>query len=360
VGRRRDNPPTSAAASPDDDPPFHPGPQGVSPIARVPFGHSGTIAAKTTLILALAIAASATAGVALYHLYHAGKRPESRLDRLSHARCIVVISEDLCGGSRYTVQLAERLRRKGVPMTFAVPAWEAYAYPDRMRKLRELGCDLINHANDGGASYAFLGHPGKLAGLPEEEQRKIIHTAQEQIRKATGFRPDAYRAPGLAIDENTYRALIREGIWIDSSKIFTHPGTRGAPRWIKVDGHRILEIPIACYTEWEYDRHGRPVRPKFLCSFADDLFVQPKIRSHQPERALENLKRGFDQYYRHGRPGRPTVFVVLFHEHITANPKYWWIILEFVDYARRHPGVEFATIDEVAQLAKRGQRFTAF
>jgi len=295
--------------------------------------------------------------VCYFHPSKSGK--QDRLTQLSRARCIVVITEDLCGGSKHAVQLAEQLKRRGVPMTFAVPAWEAYAYPDRMRKLRELGCDLINHANDGGASYAFLGHPGKLAGLPVEEQRKIIHTAQEQVRKATGVRPDAYRAPGLAIDRNTYRAMIKEGIWIDSSEIYTRPGTRGAPRWITVDGHRILEIPIACYTEWEY-KDGRPVRPKFLCSFADDLFVRPKIQAGHPEEALENLKRGFMQYYKRGRPGRPTVFVVLFHEHITANPKYWWIILKFVDFARAHPGVAFATIDEVARLARKGQRFTSF
>jgi peptidoglycan/xylan/chitin deacetylase (PgdA/CDA1 family) len=97
-----------------------------------------------------------------------------------------------------------------------------------------------------------------VAGLPAEKQREIIHAAQKWIRKATGVRPDAYRAPGLAIDENTYRALVKEGIWVNSSKIYTRPGTRGAPRWITVDGHRILEVPIACYVEWRHE-HGQPV-----------------------------------------------------------------------------------------------------
>ncbi|AAM02533.1 polysaccharide deacetylase family protein [Methanopyrus kandleri] len=168
-----------------------------------------------------------TATVGSIHFKHTHPRKQNRLTRLSHARCIVVVTEDLCGGSRYSVRLAEMLRRRGVPMTFAVPAWEAYAYPDRMRKLRELGGDLINHANDGGASYAFLGRPGKVAGLPVKTQRQIIHTTQKWIHRATGVRPDAFRAPGLAIDENTYRALVEEGIWVDSSKIYTRPGTRG-------------------------------------------------------------------------------------------------------------------------------------
>ncbi|WP_457619572.1 polysaccharide deacetylase family protein, partial [Methanopyrus sp.] len=261
-----------------------------------------TMSEGAFLLTVVVLLTSAAVIVSIHHHRHPVHRKPNRLAQLSHARCIVVVTEDLCGGSKYSVRLAEMLKRKGVPMTFAVPAWEAYAYPGRMRKLHELGCDLINHANDGGTSFAFLGRPGKIAGLPEGEQRRIIHSAQRWIHKATGVTPDAYRAPGLAIDENTYRALAEEGIWIDSSKIFTRPGTRGAPRWIQVGKARILEIPIACYTEWEY-RHGQPVRPKFLCSFADDLFVRPKIAEKHPEEALENLKRGFDQYYRHGRPG---------------------------------------------------------
>ncbi|WP_456434602.1 polysaccharide deacetylase family protein [Methanopyrus sp.] len=319
--------------------------------------NSGHVLLSKRFFVLILTVVTLSAVVGSIHFKHIHHRKCDRIARLSHSRCIVVVTEDLCGGSKYSVRLAEILKRKGVQMTFAVPAWEAYAYPDRMKRLHELGGDIINHANDGGASYSFLGRPGKIARLPKWEQRKIIHTAQEWIDKATGVRPDAFRAPGLAVDENTYRALVEEGIWVDSSKIYTKPGTRGAPKWI--EGGKILEIPIACYTEWEY-RNRQPVRPKFLCSFADDLFVRPKIAAGRPEEALENLKRGFDQYYRHGRPGRPTVFVVLFHEHITANPKYWWIILEFVDYARSHPGVAFATIDDVAELARHGQRFTSF
>ncbi len=314
--------------------------------------------AKIGVAVAVAIAACVGGTLAYVYPYHAKPKKPSPEQMIKHARIVVCITEDLCGGSNYIIPLAARLHKMGVPMTFFVPAWEAYEFPNRLKTVHyKYGADLGNHANDGGASFAFLGKPGKIAGLPLEEQWKIIHKTDELLEKKVGVKPDAFRAPGLAVDKNTYKALLKEGIWVDSSIIYTYPGTRGSPRWIF--HHKIVEVPIACYTKWIYE-HGQPVRPKFLCSFADDLFVRPKIKEGKPWEALENLEKGFMQYYRHGKPGRPTVFVVLFHEPYTANPKYWWIIFDFVKFAKKHKGVVFATIDDVARAFVHGQKFTAF
>ena len=83
---------------------------------------------------------------------------------------------------------------------------------------------------------------------PLDEQRMILKTASEQIKKWTGENPVAHRAGAYGINEETFVALKENGVPIDSSSFYGHPNCKAVVTKNKIVEHNgIIEIPVTVF-----------------------------------------------------------------------------------------------------------------
>ena len=127
-------------------------------------------------------------------------------------------------------------------------------------------------------SHSFRHEPWFHLYSPTDIDDELART-EEHIQKATGRRPTGFRGPGFSVSENTLRALLRRGYRYDASTLPTFIGplarayyfmtakldpaerekrarlfgdVRDAlrplrPYWWRLDGDRLLEIPVTTF-----------------------------------------------------------------------------------------------------------------
>ena len=81
-----------------------------------------------------------------------------------------------------------------------------------------------------------------------DEQKMILKTASEQIKKWTGENPVAHRAGAYGINEETFVALQENEIPIDSSSFYGHPNCKAVitkNKIVEYDG--IIEVPVTIF-----------------------------------------------------------------------------------------------------------------
>lgn len=97
-----------------------------------------------------------------------------------------------------TDRILETLKKYNAKATFFMIGTNTDRYPDTIRKMRELGCELGNHSKT---------HP-QLTKLSAEQIRKEMEYTNKSIEKATGgFRPTIMRPPFGLIN-----AKVRENV----------------------------------------------------------------------------------------------------------------------------------------------------
>jgi len=182
--------------------------------------------------------------------------------------------------------LLDLLHRHGMPLHSFATSDLADRYADVLRGLLRRGDTLGCHAESHDVQY--------LSAKPLSWQREMIARATRALEKATGMRPDTFRAPNFSANGATIRALAEAGYRVDASVLPGRVVRRGrvlrildfrtAPRepyfTAKGDPARsgdsgVLEVPV---TE-NPDSLGGPIGLGYLNSYGVDATLDAIARS---------------------------------------------------------------------------------
>ena len=95
------------------------------------------------------------------------------------------------GPGQYTMELLNCLEENGAHATFFMQGINAEQYPDEIKKMKEIGCELGNHSYN---------HP-QLTTLSGDEIKNQFEKTSSIIEDACGSRPTVARTPYGAQDE---------------------------------------------------------------------------------------------------------------------------------------------------------------
>lgn len=182
------------------------------------------------------------------------------------------------------------------------------------------------------------GHDVNMASYTEAELQKIIQFSVKTLTKHGFDKPKSFRAGAWQADNRVFRALVAEGITLDSSATFAgylkerwgksllYPVTAkiwpqitptSQPHWIDLGaGRRILELPnngcLADYVD------GAQIFKTFQDNVAlwkqnpaQDIYVSIGFHQETAQKFMPHLRDGIDQIKRYAEQEKiPLSFVV--------------------------------------------------
>lgn len=194
-------------------------------------------------------------------------------------------------------------------------------------------CALAFEQNPAVAKAAVAGGHGVISHgyrweevfrLSEAEEREHIRLAVESLERTTGKRPLGWYCR-YGPSERTRRLLVEEGGFLYDCDAYNDD----TPHFVEVAGKRHLVIP---YTPDNND----------FCFWHSPGFVVG-------DQFLTYLKDAFDELYREGQRGQTRMMSVGLHCRIVGRAGRIGALRKFIDYAKSHDGVWFATRDEIAR-----------
>lgn len=203
------------------------------------------------------------------------------------------------------------LRVHGVDATFTAAALALERAPELARQIVADGHEVCAHG------YRWV----QQHGFDEATERAFIGKAARSIERTCGSRPKGWLSRYLT-SENTRRLLIEEGYTYHMDDF-----SDDAPFWDSVDGKPILIVPYAGDTN-------------DMKMWADPAFT--------PRDWLDYLRDTFDVLYREGAEA-PRMMSVGLHLRIAGRPGRIGALERFIEYAKSHPGVWFATRAAIAE-----------
>jgi peptidoglycan/xylan/chitin deacetylase (PgdA/CDA1 family)/quercetin dioxygenase-like cupin family protein len=217
-------------------------------------------------------------------------------------------------GSRIGVwRVLDVMRRHQVKSTFFACAVAFEAAPDVARRAVQDGHEICSHGYRWEETFR----------LTEAEEREHIRLAIDSFRRTCGRRPVGwYCRYGPSV--NTRRLLVEEGGFLYDSDSYADD----VPYFVDVQGVRHLILPYAADTNdiqyWLSD----PLAPA--------------------EQFFQYLKGSFDVLYRESE-GHPRMMSIGLHCRIIGRPARIGALDRFIEYAKQHEGVWFATREEIAR-----------
>ena len=209
-------------------------------------------------------------------------------------------------------RLMETLDHYGIRATVALNAAVCEHYPIIIEEGKNRNWEFMGH----GMTNSQL-----LAGLPEEEERKVIRDTIHTITKSVGEAPEGWLGPGLAETFITPDLLAEEGIrylcdWCNDDQ----------PYAMKVKKGRLLSVP-------------------YSIELNDIPFFIGKGNSGAD--FLQAIKDQFDVLYEEGKTnGR--VMAIALHPFIISVPHRHKYFAQALEYICRHKEVWLATGSEIA------------
>jgi peptidoglycan/xylan/chitin deacetylase (PgdA/CDA1 family) len=215
-------------------------------------------------------------------------------------------------GSRAGVwRLARIFDAAGVPVTISAAAVALELNPPVVDWIRRRGHDVLGHG------WRWLEHWEQT----REEEREHLRRAIASYERTLGFRPLGWNCRSWP-SEATRELLIEEGGFLYDSDGYGDD----VPYYTTSGEHRFLIVP---YSKVFNDGHylGAPGY-----SSPDDL--------------LRTLIRGLDEL---AGEDRVSMMTAAFHARWSGYPGRASVVREFIDHARRTPGVTFMRRDDIAR-----------
>jgi chitin deacetylase len=214
-------------------------------------------------------------------------------------------------GARAGFWRLHRLMR-GLPVTVYGVATALMRAPEQVRAMQEAGWEIASHG------LKWIEHKD----MPEELERAQIDEAIRLHTIATGSRPAGWYTGRCSV--NTVRLTAERGFdWISDTY------DDDLPYWIEAgDGHQLV-IP-------------------YTLDANDMRFATPQ-GFNTGGHFLDYLKDAFDCLYAEGAEGRAKMMSVGLHCRLIGRPGRVMGLKRFIDYARGHEGVWFATRGQIAR-----------
>ena len=132
---------------------------------------------------------------ATYYFGEDGKF-DSEKNKVNPAKPMIAITFD-DGPSKFTMQLLEQLEAYDARATFFMVGTNVPKYPETVKKMKEIGCELGNHTTN---------HP-RLINLDLAGIQKEIHTTNQAIQSIVGEAATLMRPPYGAVNEVVQSAV---------------------------------------------------------------------------------------------------------------------------------------------------------
>lgn len=260
------------------------------------------------------------------------------------------ISRGMFAGEVGSLRLLRLFERWGIKTTWFVPGHSIETFPEQMRAVAAAGHEIGMHG---------YSHENPIALTPEQEEA-IFDRCIEVIEQLSGKRPRGYVAPWWEFGAKTNELLLKKGIKYDHSLMHDdyHPYyVRVGDSWTKIDYGQhpsswmkplqrgretdLIEIPASWY----------------LDDLPPMMFIKAAPNSHGfvNPRDLEEIWRDqFDWVY---REHDYAVFPLTIHPDVCGKPQNLMMLERLFGHLSRHPGVKFATMEEIADdFARRYPR----
>ena len=214
-------------------------------------------------------------------------------------------------------KVLDLLDRYGIPATFFIPAWTAETYPEQCQEIARRGHEVGYHGY----------YHESVVGMRPEKERDLMERGMAVLERVTGQRPRGNRSVPFDLGANTPTLLQELGFTYDSSLM-------GAdnPYFVPIGGREsgIVELPVS----WEMDD-----APYFIFSYfpyMSGLF--------SPDHVETIWRQEFDGAYAEGG-----LFLLTMHPHVIGHRSRIALLERLVGHMKAHPGVWFATHEEVAR-----------
>jgi len=232
---------------------------------------------------------------------------------------------------------AERLlkvaKKHDVPLTFAVPGFTAYCYPDLIKRIDAEGHEIVHHG-------WVHENPCKFS---REDEKANLERGFRAIEFATGKRPQGYRSPAWDLSENSIDLLFEMGLEYDSSCMgcdfypyYLRKGDKPSFTEPYIFGELcdLVELPVS----WALDDF-----PPF------EYYLGVNTGLMSPVTVREYWQRDFD-YVVAECPGG--IFNLTCHPQVIGRGGRLTMYEEFIQYMKGVPNVRFVTLGEYAKAWK--------
>ncbi|GIX46367.1 MAG: polysaccharide deacetylase [Candidatus Tectimicrobiota bacterium] len=212
------------------------------------------------------------------------------------------------------------LEQHGIPASFYIPGVSALLHPDDVHRIADAGHEIGLHG--------WIHE--RNSNLAEEDERALTLRAAEVLEKLAGKPAVGLRTPSWDFSAATLKIIRELGLLYDSSLMGDDE-----PYELLEDGEPtgVVELPV----EWIKDDY-----PYFGM---DRLSA---IRPYTPPSLVfEIWRREFDGAY-----AERGLFLLTMHPHIIGHRSRISVLAELIAYIRSHPGVWFATHEQVARYVK--------
>lgn len=260
------------------------------------------------------------------------------------------ISRGMFGGEVGSLRLLRLFDRWGIKTTWFIPGHSIETFPEQMKAVAEAGHEIGMHG---------YSHENPIAMTPEQEEA-IFDKCIEVIERLCGKRPRGYVAPWWEFGTKTNELLLSKGIKYDHSLMHNdyHPYyVRVGDSWTKIDyGQHPSSWMKPLERGQETDLIEIPAS-WWLDDLPPMMFIKAAPNSHGfvNPRDLEEIWRDqFDWVY---REYDYAVFPLTIHPDVSGKPQALMMLERLFGHMSRHPGVRFATMEEIADdFARRYPR----
>jgi peptidoglycan/xylan/chitin deacetylase (PgdA/CDA1 family) len=207
-----------------------------------------------------------------------------------------------------------------VPASFFIPAVSALLYPEEVKKIVAAGHEIGVHG--------WIHE--RNSGLAKAEEKQLLERAIATLTELTGRKPVGIRTPSWDYSPHTLEIIGELGLLYDSSLM-----ADDSPYELLASGRPtgIVELPV----EWILDD-----APYFNMSRFGNL------RPHTTPDEVETIWRAeFDRAYQEAG-----MFLLTNHPHIIGHRSRIAMLERLLQHIRRHPGVWFATHEQIARYVK--------
>ncbi len=230
------------------------------------------------------------------------------------------ISQGQYGSRRGIPRIRALLDRHGIRASFYYPAVSALIYPDEIRAVAAEGHEIGIH------SWIHESN----TSVPPEAERELTFRAADTLERLSGRRPVGMRTASWDFSTATLGIIRELGLLYDSSLM-----ADDEPYELLDDGEPtgIVELPV----EWIRDdavyfpmRYTSTLRPYTAPSAVEEIF-----------------RAEFDGAWREGG-----LYLLTMHPHVIGHRSRIALLERLVAHMKAHPGVWFATHEEVARWCK--------
>jgi len=256
------------------------------------------------------------------------------------------ISRGMFSGEVGTPRLVKLFERFGIKTTWFVPGHSMETFPEQIAMVVTAGHEIGIHG---------YSHENPIA-MTRVQEEAILDKCIELAQKLTGHRPTGYVAPWWEFSPVTNELLLERGFKYDHSLMhqdFQPHYVRVGDRWTKIDYAKhpsawmkplvrgeetdLIEIPASWY----------------LDDLPPMMFIKAAPNSHgfvNPHDLEEIWRDQFDWVY---REYDYAVFTMTIHPDVSGRPQVLMMLERLYHHIVRHPGVRFATFDQIADDFRR-------